>query len=163
MRLSVLAIAMFVMSVTVGEIITTELPNILDWNLWSWKWRSMTSTICMKIDWRTYLVSMHTCAKVDASRSSHCSQYKIVHFVINARTHARTQYAPRLLPGCRSEFIERLVGSYSVVGHPDQLPLTLKTNFCKITYNQPQTTYPAPPTHSLDESYFLGAVKQRAW
>ena len=36
----VLAIAWFVLTVTVFEIITFELPNVIDSNLWPWKWKS---------------------------------------------------------------------------------------------------------------------------
>ena len=61
---------MFAISVTVCEIITCKLTNVLDWNLWPWKCRSITSKIWMQICRRIYLLNLHTFADVGVSRST---------------------------------------------------------------------------------------------
>ena len=61
MTFYVLAIAMFVPSVTVCKIMTFELPNVLESNVWPWKWRSRKLTIWMKIGRQRYLVNMQKC------------------------------------------------------------------------------------------------------
>ena len=86
---SELAIAMFVLSVTFCEIITYELPNILNSNPWPLKWRLMMLTIWMKIVRRAYFFSIHMFAEIGAPRSS---RLFAVHNRIfrNWRTYGRT-------------------------------------------------------------------------
>ena len=52
------------------ELITCELLNVLDLNLWTLKWRLRMSTVWMKIYSRSYLVNVHMFAKNGSSRSS---------------------------------------------------------------------------------------------
>ena len=66
----VLAIAMFVLIVTICEIMTFELPNVFERNLWPLKWRSKKLTNWLKIGRWTVLVNVHRCAKIGSSRSS---------------------------------------------------------------------------------------------
>ena len=74
-----IAISMSVLFFIVCEIITYELPNVLDSNL-CFKMKVKDVTIRMKIGRRTLLVSMHTCAKIGDSRSSRL-------FAVHNRTH----------------------------------------------------------------------------
>ena len=77
-----LAIAMFTLSVTAYELVTYELPNVLDWNLWPLKCRSMTLTI---ENWQCELsLSTCMCAKVGSFRSS---RFYPVHFVTDIRMY----------------------------------------------------------------------------
>ena len=91
MRVSVLAMVIFVVSVTVCEIITFELPKVLDSNLWPWKWRSMTLTNCMKIiRQRSDEGILSTCKKMAPLGPAACSQYIIVYFAKYVRMYERT-------------------------------------------------------------------------
>ena len=69
-----LAIAIFVLSVTVCKFITFELLIVLDLNLWPLNWRSKTLTIWIK--WQTNDTCEHACAKKLALLGpAVCSQY----------------------------------------------------------------------------------------
>ena len=69
-------IAVFAVSVAVCEISMYELPNILNLNLWSWKWRSWMLTIWMKTDRQTYFSTcMSYLQKLVPLGPAVCSQY----------------------------------------------------------------------------------------
>ena len=75
----VLAIAMFVQSVAVCEMITYELKKVFDSYIWPWKCRSMTLMIWKKIGKRTYFVLIlliFICVqKLALQNSAVCSRY----------------------------------------------------------------------------------------
>ena len=48
-------ITVFAPTFTVYEIFTYEQPNVIDWNLWPWKWRPRTLTMSLQIGLRTHL------------------------------------------------------------------------------------------------------------
>ena len=50
---------------TVCKMITSEVPDVLDSNFWSWRWRSRTLKILVKIAGRSYFVGM--CDTIGAS------------------------------------------------------------------------------------------------
>ena len=90
----VLTISMFVLFVTNREIITFELSNVLDSNVWAWKWRSRMLTIWIKIGRRRYLVNLHMYAKTRSSClfAAHNSTFR------EGRTHAQTNFYTNIGP-----------------------------------------------------------------
>ena len=86
--LSVFVITLYVLAVSVCEIITFEIPVILDSNPWSLKWRSRLLRIWMKIG--MFHMNLHMCTKMGASSSS---QFLTVHNhpSISWQTDGRTQ------------------------------------------------------------------------
>ena len=58
------AITMFTIFITVCDIITYELPNAIDSNLWPSRWKSTTLTIWIKIDKRTFFINVHVCVPI---------------------------------------------------------------------------------------------------
>ena len=83
-------LAMFVLSLTVCEMITYALPNVLDRNLWPWKWRSRTLTILWKSPGECTLSTCIRATKLALLGPAFYSQYMIVHFATDGRTNAHT-------------------------------------------------------------------------
>ena len=87
MRLSICWQLQCLTIVAVCEIINYGLPNILNSNLWHFKWRPWIRTIWIKIGWRTYLVTRIRMQKLVLLGWAVCSEYIIVHFAQDGRTH----------------------------------------------------------------------------
>ena len=89
----VLAIAMFVASVTVCEIMTCERTDVLSSNYWHWKWRKRTKTIWIKLSDERTLSNCICLQKLAPLDPAVCTQYITKHFVNDPRTNERT-YCP---------------------------------------------------------------------
>ena len=91
--LSVLAVTMFVLSVTVCKLITYKLSNIIDSNIWPWNGGQGRCRFELKLACKH---TLSTCSvhKVALLGAAICSQYIIVHLVTDERMDART-YCPQ--------------------------------------------------------------------